>query len=268
MTRKAQREDIKPGRRLWLRDHNTWLSVVVVDVYWGGHGPKVAYRRADGTRGKQTIAAFYQCPAGASPDHALAPRPDSELPSSAPLPPGRVAVETRDGRPLSPCTRDKARALVGLGLALWIEPAYRIRLTYDLWAGSRMSRRVIQRDHGMCTYCGQPATSVDHLLARSQGGLTQPDNLVAACHRCNQARGDRPLEMWLTRHPAAAVHPVIATYLTDGGTPTHRARVEALFADGIPDPNLCADSNDARQWIKRYRQHHPDEWARWMQNES
>lgn len=266
MARKAQLHDIRPGRTLWMRDHRAWLPVVIEDVYWGSKGPKITYQRPDGTQGKQALTAFYGLPpAGASPSHGWTPRPDTEIPSPATLPPNRVAVEARDGQSLSPCTRDKARALVGLGLALWIEPSC-LRLTYDVWAGSAMSRRIIGRDHGICTYCGQPATSVDHLLARSQGGLTQPDNLVAACHHCNQARGDRFLEIWLTRYPAAADHPVIAAYLAAGGTPTHCARMESLFADGIPDPRLCADSNDARQWIKRYRQHYPNEWARWMQS--
>ena len=103
---------------------------------------------------------------------------------------------------------------------------------------------------------------MDHLLGRARGGLTQPENLVAACTACNTVRDDRPLEAWLVEHPAAAVHPVIAAYLASGGTAAHQARMDAIFAQGVPDPALCADANDVNQWLKLYRQQNPTGWAR------
>ena len=173
----------------------------------------------------------------------------------------RVAVEAHDGRVLSPCARDKARALVGLGLATWLEPETRLRLAYDVWAGRKMSRRIIRRDQGRCVYCGQRATSMDHLLGRARGGLTQPENLVAACTACNTARDDQPLEAWLAKHPAASTHPVIVTYLSSGGTRAHQARMDAIFAQGVPDPALCADADDVNRWLKLYQHRNPKGWA-------
>jgi 5-methylcytosine-specific restriction endonuclease McrA len=35
----------------------------------------------------------------------------------------------------------------------------------------------------------RPATHVDHLVARSQGGSDSPANLVASCASCNLKRG-------------------------------------------------------------------------------
>lgn len=50
-----------------------------------------------------------------------------------------------------------------------------------------------------CRYCGQklkPKTAtLDHVLPLSRGGSDDPENLVLACHPCNQCKGNRtPLE--------------------------------------------------------------------------
>ena len=180
----------------------------------------------------------------------------------------RVAVEAHDGQALSPCAREKARALVGLGLATWVEPEARLRLSYDVWAGKQMSRRIIRRDQGRCVYCGQRATSMDHLLGRARGGLTQPENLVAACTTCNTARDDQPLEEWLVAHPGAAIHPVIAAYLSSGGTPAHQARMAAIFAQGVPEASLCTSADDVNRWLKLYQQQNPGGWARLIRGQA
>ena len=48
-----------------------------------------------------------------------------------------------------------------------------------------------------CVYCGEPASQKDHVIPRSRGGGNTQDNLVPACARCNQAKGDRTPEEWL-----------------------------------------------------------------------
>jgi len=51
------------------------------------------------------------------------------------------------------------------------------------------------RDRLHCVYCGERFTSseltFDHLVPRSRGGRSVWENLVAACHPCNQKKGDR-----------------------------------------------------------------------------
>lgn len=44
-----------------------------------------------------------------------------------------------------------------------------------------------------CFYCGDPANSLDHKLPRSRGGH-KGDNLVPACFRCNQMKGNQTVE--------------------------------------------------------------------------
>lgn len=36
-----------------------------------------------------------------------------------------------------------------------------------------------------CAYCGDPATTMDHVIPLSRGGLHEPENVVPACKPCN-----------------------------------------------------------------------------------
>lgn len=46
---------------------------------------------------------------------------------------------------------------------------------------------------GECYFCGKKTKnlSVDHLVPLSRGGTDDPTNLVAACHHCNQLKGNK-----------------------------------------------------------------------------
>ncbi len=52
-------------------------------------------------------------------------------------------------------------------------------------------KAVFARDGGRCVYCGSPATSLDHVVPRSRGGVHTWDNVVSACGRCNHVKADR-----------------------------------------------------------------------------
>lgn len=50
------------------------------------------------------------------------------------------------------------------------------------------------RDRYTCQYCGEitpKQLEVDHIIPKSRGGSTTPDNLVASCHDCNQTKGNK-----------------------------------------------------------------------------
>ena len=54
-------------------------------------------------------------------------------------------------------------------------------------------RNIIKRDKNICQYCAknhQPMT-IDHIIPKSAGGLDTWENLVCACMRCNNIKGDR-----------------------------------------------------------------------------
>lgn len=52
-------------------------------------------------------------------------------------------------------------------------------------------RGVMVRDDRHCGYCGNPATTVDHIVPQCRGGRNTWVNTVAACDPCNQGKGDR-----------------------------------------------------------------------------
>ncbi|RUA16095.1 MAG: HNH endonuclease [Clostridia bacterium] len=69
-------------------------------------------------------------------------------------------------------------------------------------------RLVYARDRYTCQYCGERLHSsqltLDHVLPKSRGGKKTWENLVTACRRCNQRKGNRtPAEarMRLRRPP-------------------------------------------------------------------
>lgn len=63
-------------------------------------------------------------------------------------------------------------------------------------------RAVFARDGGRCIYCDSPATSLDHVVPRSRGGLHVWENVVSACRRCNHVKADRDVSDlgWRMRH--------------------------------------------------------------------
>jgi 5-methylcytosine-specific restriction endonuclease McrA len=65
--------------------------------------------------------------------------------------------------------------------------------------GLKLSRRnVLERDGHACQYCGRrldaSRLTLDHVIPKSQGGQTIWENVVAACTRCNDRKGDHAPE--------------------------------------------------------------------------
>lgn len=87
--------------------------------------------------------------------------------------------------------------------------------TERVWRVPPVNRReLLRRDHHTCQYCGSTKQlTIDHVMPLSKGGKHAWDNVVAACERCNQRKGDRtPLQagMPLRNQPKAPIHPAVA----------------------------------------------------------
>jgi len=56
-------------------------------------------------------------------------------------------------------------------------------------------RLIIERDNGICYLCNKQIPfneiEIDHLIPRSRGGSSQPDNLSVSCMKCNRHKGNR-----------------------------------------------------------------------------
>lgn len=68
-----------------------------------------------------------------------------------------------------------------------------VKVAYEALHGppAISKRGILVRDNYRCGYCGDPATTVDHIMPRSRGGGTTWKNLAAACQRCNNKKGNQ-----------------------------------------------------------------------------
>ncbi len=78
-------------------------------------------------------------------------------------------------------------------------------------------KNVLVRDRYRCQYCQQESPTalltLDHVIPLSRGGTTTWENVVTACKKCNNKKGNQMLHqagMQLTRPPKT---PSILTYL-------------------------------------------------------
>jgi 5-methylcytosine-specific restriction endonuclease McrA len=83
-------------------------------------------------------------------------------------------------------------------------------------------KNILKRDGGVCQYCGTAAgaMTVDHVIPRLRGGGDNWENLVCACDRCNNKKGDRTPEqagMHLLRRPRRPSHLAFIRQLVNKG---------------------------------------------------
>lgn len=96
-------------------------------------------------------------------------------------------VETADGLTVRSATLAfPIPSIVRLGLYIKV-PQKRILLT---------RKNVIKRDGHACQYCGEGRgeMTVDHVIPKIYGGADSWENLVCACTRCNNLKGDKTPE--------------------------------------------------------------------------
>jgi len=83
-----------------------------------------------------------------------------------------------------------------------------VRVPYKKIILSR--KNILRRDNHKCQYCGSTVNlTVDHIMPKSKGGEDTWENLVTACIRCNNRKGDRTPEeakMHLKNNPKKPSH--------------------------------------------------------------
>lgn len=72
-------------------------------------------------------------------------------------------------------------------------------------------KNILRRDLYKCQYCGRSdlALTLDHVIPRSKGGDDSWENLVTACVKCNNKKGDRTPEdagMAMKKRPSKPSH--------------------------------------------------------------
>jgi hypothetical protein len=63
-------------------------------------------------------------------------------------------------------------------------------------AKKRFRESIYQAWDHECAYCGEKATSLDHIIPRFKSGCSNRHNLVPACCRCNANKASSDMEAW------------------------------------------------------------------------
>ncbi len=141
-----------------------------------------------------------------------------------------VLVLNQNYEPMSICSARRAFLLMYLGKAEMIETHNGVKIrsvltSYSLPSIVRLDRyiraprksvvltrkNVLIRDGHTCCYCGSikgPMT-VDHIIPKNRKGADSWENLVCACDKCNNKKGDRTPKaagMKLLRKPIRPNH--------------------------------------------------------------
>ncbi|MUG95578.1 endonuclease [Scytonema sp. UIC 10036] len=70
-------------------------------------------------------------------------------------------------------------------------------------AGYTLREALLEHWGRECVYCGQTDVplQIEHINARSQGGSDSFSNLTLSCEKCNQKKGNKPVEQFLQDKP-------------------------------------------------------------------
>ena len=112
------------------------------------------------------------------------------------IPGSVIGVRSLRGKPLTPCTLERAQEEASAGRAIWLSDQ-EIQLIEKLVKRKDYRALVFERDGNECVWCGQPADSLDHIIPQYDLGRYHPTNLMPACQRCNSERQHRSVEEYI-----------------------------------------------------------------------
>jgi 5-methylcytosine-specific restriction endonuclease McrA len=145
-----------------------------------------------------------------------------------------VLLLNQNYEPLTICSARRAIVLLFQGKAEMIETAdglkihtvsrnYSLPSVVRLWRYRRVPykrimltrKNIITRDGHRCQYCGitKGAMTVDHIIPKRRRGKDSWENMVCACVRCNNKKGDQTPSEAGIRLQKKPVRPTHITYL-------------------------------------------------------
>jgi 5-methylcytosine-specific restriction endonuclease McrA len=70
-------------------------------------------------------------------------------------------------------------------------------------AGYELREYMLEKWHRKCAYCSATDTQleIEHIVAKSIGGSNRVSNLTLSCTKCNQKKGNKPIEQFLKSKP-------------------------------------------------------------------
>ncbi len=161
--------------------------------------------------------------------------------ANAPKP--TVPVRDPDGRALTPCSPEKAASNVADGLADLRDGVLHLR--YRPLAYRRVFRRVLARDGLTCAWCGEPGSTLDHVIPVSYGGQAAVDNCVVACRACNHMRHNVLPSRFMAATGYEPTHPLILRVLAHETALVSATRRQ--LARRTVD--TCRSKEEAQVWV-------------------
>ncbi|NEO35572.1 MAG: HNH endonuclease [Moorea sp. SIOASIH] len=70
-------------------------------------------------------------------------------------------------------------------------------------AGYEVREYLLEKWGRECTYCGKKSVplQIEHIRPKSKGGSDRVSNLCLACEKCNQRKGNKPIEEFIKKKP-------------------------------------------------------------------
>lgn len=70
-------------------------------------------------------------------------------------------------------------------------------------SGYEVREYLLEKWGRTCAYCGKTnlPLEIEHILPKSKGGSNRVSNLTLACTECNQKKGNRPIDIFLSKRP-------------------------------------------------------------------
>ena len=71
-------------------------------------------------------------------------------------------------------------------------------------AGYEVREYLLEKWGRECAYCGMENVplEIEHIVPKSRGGSNRVSNLTLSCRKCNQKKGNKPVEEFLNKKPA------------------------------------------------------------------
>lgn len=110
-------------------------------------------------------------------------------------------------------------------------------------------------DHVVCAYCGDPSTEWDHLRPlvenqRPTGYISEIHNLVPACGKCNQSKGNRHWKSWMRSNARLSPATRGVADIED-----RIARLEEYERQNRPTRIDFGDAAGAELWARHWEHH-------------
>ena len=106
---------------------------------------------------------------------------------------------------------------------------------------------IFSRSKGKCSYCGEKAEEIDHIIPRSKGGTDSVNNLTATCRACNEKKSNLSLKDFgkLVGKDFSKIEPK--------ALPKHASIVQSAREYTIKEvTKLVADTKSYDAWLTKY----------------